>query len=39
MMSHFRDLQVLPLQQIRDQVVDILARDHLRVNEEELKID
>ena len=39
MVCHFRDLEVLSLEQIRDQVFDLLGWNHLRVNEEELEID
>lgn len=39
MLGHLSDLQVLSLQQDRNQVFNPLARDHSFVNKEELKVD
>ena len=39
MLGHLRDLQVLSLQKDRNQVINLLARDHRWVHKEELKVD
>ena len=38
-LSHFKDLQILALEQVRDQVLNLLAWDHLWVDEKELEVN
>ena len=34
-----KNLQILALEQVRDQILNLLARDHLRVHKEELEVN